>query len=105
MQSQRATRYQVRAPVLYSWIDEGGMKRQAGGFTRNVSSGGVFVVSAMSPPIGTGISLEVMLPPLEDASPGWQLRASGKVVRVESDGFAGTTDFGQQEDLSQLSQL
>ncbi len=94
MDLRRATRYQVRAPVIFHWLDKEGVQRQAAGFTRDISTGGIFVLSAESPPIGTGVSLEVALPPLEDASRSWQLKASGKVVRVEPNGFAGTADFG-----------
>ena len=102
MDLRRATRYRVHAPVIFQWIDEEGVQRQAGGFTRDISTGGIFVLSAMSPPIGTGISLEVILPSLAAASRGCQLKADGRVVRVESEGFGGTADFGQQAKMADL---
>ncbi len=104
MELRRATRFQVHAPVIFHWIDQEGVQRQAGGFARDISTGGVFVLSEVPPPIGTVVRLELMLPRLEAAARGWQLKASGKVVRVEWDGFAGTADFGRQDELADAGQ-
>ncbi len=100
MDSRRASRFPVHAPVIYQWVDEEGVQRQAGGFTRDISPKGIYVLSAVSPPIGMGVNFEVTLPPLVAASRGCQLKAHGKVVRVESEGFAGTADFAQQAEAA-----
>lgn len=53
------------------------------GFTRDISSEGLFVVSSSLPPVGTAITLEVSLPAIEFDTPGLDLRFEGVVVRSE----------------------
>jgi len=87
-------RYELQLPVLYSWTDETGAMHQAGGFTRNISTQGIYIVSTQLPPRGADLSLQATLPPLEEAANVIPLQASGRVLRIEGRGFALTSDFG-----------
>jgi hypothetical protein len=89
----------MNAPVLFLWKDESGIGHQGGGFTRDISSNGVFVFcSANCPPAGSDIAMEIAFPPLEDDVQGLQIKAQGRVVRVDQTegpaGFAAATDLG-----------
>lgn len=98
MEQRRATRYQMRVPVIFKWDDQQGLRQQGGGFTRDISTGGIFVSCPTSPPAGTAVALEVLLPPLEAEAQGLRLQADGQVVRLEESGkrggFAAAADFG-----------
>ena len=97
MELRRATRYRVRSPVLFQWVDAGEVQRQAGGFTRDISTSGVFVISEVLPPVGKAVAYELMLPPLQVEDPSWRLKATGRVVRHDAHGFGGTGDFGRED--------
>ena len=94
MQQRTCTRYELQLPVIYSWTDETGMNHQAGGFTRNISTQGIYVVAARRPPAGTNLWVEAALPPLKAAAEVLPLRAEGQVRRVERTGFALSSDLG-----------
>lgn len=74
------------------------------GFTRDISTGGVFVTSSTAPPLGTPIAVELHLPSLAPSGPGLRLRAEGQVVRVEGmqeqPGFAVAAHFGLRNGVS-----
>ena len=88
------TRYDLQLPVVYGWTDEKGVDHQAGGFTRDVSTQGLYVIASQLPPNGANLWLQATLPPLEHAADVIPLRAMGHVQRVENKGFALTSDFG-----------
>lgn len=94
MQQRTRTRYDIQLPVVYSWTDERGTSHQAGGFTRDISTEGVYVVASQRPPNGAVLWLEATLPPLEQAAEPLPLRAKGCVRRVDARGFALSSDFG-----------
>lgn len=98
LQPRRALRFQMRVPVIFCWSDEQGQAKQGGGFTRDISTAGVFVYSAAPPPVGTSVEIDVLLPIRAGGGPGARLHSPGRVVRVESrgehGGFAAASDFG-----------
>ena len=96
-------RYQLRVPVLFHWSDALGRKHQGAGFSRDLSTAGLFVNSDYPPPPGTDIEIEILLPSLEsDAADGLRLRAHGTVRRAisatEPTGFAASADLGMVPD-------
>jgi PilZ domain len=97
MQQRESVRFHIRLPVIFRWNDEQGGRQQNGGFTRDISRGGLFVYSLIPPPSGVSVELEVMLPPLEESGHGVRLRSEGRVLRIERTGeragFAATGDF------------
>ena len=97
MHQRESVRFHIRLPVIFRWNDEQGGRQQNGGFTHDISTGGLFVYSPIPPPSGATVELEVMLPPLEESGHGVRLRSEGRVLRIERKGehtgFAATGDF------------
>src|SRR5436309_10214256 len=97
VQQRKSVRFHIRLPVIFRWNDEQGGRQQNGGFTRDISTGGLFVYSLIPPPSGVSVELEVMLPALEESGHGLRLRSEGRVLRIERKcehtGFAATGDF------------
>jgi hypothetical protein len=81
------TRYRMELPVIFEWSDKQGIKQQGAGFTRNISTSGIYVVSSATPPPETTLVLEVIVPPSDSPAQDVRLRSEGKLVRVEQDGF------------------
>jgi len=71
------------------------------GYTRDISTRGVFVFMNEAPPAGTTVRLEFQFPPLEESSGGLHLKSVGEVVRVETNGqgtgFAAVSEFTRFE--------
>ena len=97
VQPRRADRFRMRVAVVFHWIDEHGTTQHGSGFTRDISTAGLFVYSATPPPANGAIELDVLLP-LHEGGQGTRLQAPGRVVRVEGQGdrggFAAISDFG-----------
>jgi hypothetical protein len=97
VQQRKAVRFQIRLPVIFRWSDEQGGRQQNGGFTRDISTGGLFIYSLIPPPLGVTVEFEVVLPALEESGHGVRLRSEGRVLRIERrgehTGFAATGDF------------
>ena len=75
---------------------------QEAAFTRDISTGGLFVTCVKCPQIGASLSLEIMLPPnSEIRSHGLRLDATVEVIRIASEleerGFGVTGDLAPQE--------
>jgi hypothetical protein len=91
--ARKATRYPVKAPVVFRWKDTEGHDREGTGNSRNVSETGAFVLSAISPPPGTDIELVISFLALENAMTTEPVKLHGRVLRVEpiasSKGIAG----------------
>lgn len=88
-------RFDLTAPVTYSWKDRPGVRRSAQGTTRDVSECGLFVLTDSLPPLGTAIQFEVSFSFRDDSRV--QMRARGMIVRAEPGdaekvrGFAAST--------------
>jgi len=93
----------MHVPVIFHWGDEGRINGGTG-FTRDISTGGVFVLSPIAPPVGTPVVLEVHLPPLGASGPGLHVQSAGRVVRIDKSqagaGFAATAHFGLHNGLT-----
>jgi hypothetical protein len=72
----------VAGPRYFSLRKPGELRR-----TRDIGIKGVFVICDTLPPVGTALSLEVYLPPLErNTMQRLHLEAAGKVIRVDVGG-------------------
>lgn len=80
-------RFDLSAPVTYSWKDRPGIRRTGQGTTRDVSESGLFVLTDLVPPVGTTIQFEVSFSFRDDSRV--QMRAKGIILRANSN---GTTD-------------
>jgi len=84
---RKCIRFRLSVPSIFRWTDESGAQQESVGRTRDLSRAGIFVVGNVVPQVGTKCSLEVHLPPLEaSAYQRFQLKAEGKVLRVETKG-------------------
>jgi hypothetical protein len=97
MERRAAVRFVLHAPVIIRWTDASGAKREDLGRTRDISTTGAFLTCNLRLPVGTKLSLEIHLPPLErNTVQRVQLQATGKVVRVtQSAGQEGVAVRGE----------
>jgi len=99
MNRRKTVRYCLQLPVIFTWRDSKGTKRKEGGFTRDIGTGGLYVVSSTRPSVGTALRLDILLPLAGNAtSPIARLRATASVARMgdsnEEYGFAACGDLG-----------
>jgi hypothetical protein len=77
-----------------------GGTRTCGGFTRDVSTNGAFVLCSEELPVGETVQIEILLP-TSGQVPGTALKSTGRVVRrygeSEAAGFAIQGRLGQAE--------
>ena len=81
-------RYRLAASVTFSWETGDHRVRYGQGQTRDCSISGAFVLSPEKLTIGSILQMEFSLPRLLAAGPGARLKTRGRVVRVETEGFA-----------------
>jgi hypothetical protein len=100
MDLRKAKRYPLRAPVSFWWERADGILQEGRGATLDISSLGVFIVAALSPPPGVHLELDVYLPSLSGAPKSVQLHGEGKVMRASrkgsESGFAAEVVFQTQ---------
>lgn len=95
MQEKRTVRrYRLSLPAIFSWVD--GEKHTCGGFTRDVSTNGAFVLCSEPVPANTVVEMEILLPTSGEL-PGTAVRAKAQVLRNKAIGFAVAGQFGQPE--------
>ena len=93
MERRKGTRFNVRAPAIFSWVDEQGKPNEAAGFTRDIAIDSVFVwCHTLFPFEQTKMSIEVLLPKLSEDVKPMRFCGEGTVTRVErgplDEGFA-----------------
>ena len=98
MERRKSNRYQLRAFVVFSWIDSLGAEHHCVGATSNISPVGVLVFcDGAPPPLHADGTIEITLSLLQEQREGLHLKSEAQVVRVEDrpDGstFAATADF------------
>lgn len=97
VERRRHTRFPLQVRAAYAWHDHGKTRHREVGFTRDISANGLFVLSSLTLPLGTDVSLEVTFPSVEPGTPGLRLTFGGVVIRkvesTEDPGFAVVGDF------------
>ena len=95
MERRKAARFLLGCPAIFEWTDQQGRPHAGAGFTRDVSTLGVFVLSTVSPPDESKLQMQILLP--QPAEEGLKLRSEATVVRIESknegSGFAARSEF------------
>jgi hypothetical protein len=85
-EKRKKPRYYLRLPVLITWTDASGLIHKEGGFTRDIATAGICVISRLSPPVGSDISVEALLDfPRSVSSQSGILTALMRVVRLEDE--------------------
>jgi hypothetical protein len=75
-------RFAVRLPVFLNWRGAEEQECRAEGFTRDISTRGMFVVTNNVPPEGRVLQFEIDLA-FDEGAPLTQVEGQGRVVRVE----------------------
>ena len=94
MEKRHPNRYRLAATVSFSWETADHRVHQGHGHTRDCSISGAFIVTQNKLPIGSILQIDLSLPRLLAAGHGARLKTRGRVVRIESDGFAVAADMG-----------
>jgi hypothetical protein len=85
-------RYRLHLPVVFKWRKD--ETHTEGGFTRDISAKGLFVMCTEAPPLRTTIELEILFPA---SGPIPAVAVAGHVVRIPTDGeehgFAAETQL------------
>jgi len=76
-------RFNLRAPVNFSWTDSAGAVHYGEGVTRDISSHGVYVRAEWRPPEEAHIHVDISLPSLLETNKTLVMTGKAKVVRVE----------------------
>lgn len=102
MERRTKVRYKLCAPVLLEWTDATGSVIRQGGFSRDISTGGLYIYCSKQPNINQSALCEVLLPlNRERHFSGLRLKAVINVVRIETEkketGFAGTGELTQED--------
>jgi hypothetical protein len=82
LERRQHTRYNVAARVNFKWQD-GGNLYVGSGFTKDISSNGMFVYSDSAPPEKADIELEVSFHSAANANTNLRMSAAALVIRVE----------------------
>lgn len=82
MDRRQHERYDIQAPVRFSWKDLTDVRQRGKGLLTDISGGGLFVSTPDSPPEGARIRLSVAFRTVF-AGAGLVIRGVGAVVRVE----------------------
>src|SRR5262249_5149849 len=97
VERRKVARFLLRCPVIFEWTDQGARSHAGAGFTRDISTTGVFVHSSAPPPHGSQLQINVLLPAQQSAEEGLKLSSGAKVVRIEKiregAGFAAISEF------------
>jgi PilZ domain len=97
-------RFPINAQVLYHWVDDTGVRREAEGRTRDVSERSAFVSSRLHPPEGTSVQITFFLPAIPLESPTATLSMDAKVVRTERGNDQEPNGFAVEGWPSQVSE-
>jgi hypothetical protein len=89
-QRRSAVRYKLQLPVIFHWMD--GVEHTAGGFTSDVALDGALIQSAVCPPVGCDVRIEVLIPSPDLSRYQLRIQCSGKVTRNVSQ--CGGRSFG-----------
>jgi hypothetical protein len=95
---RKTARYTLTFPVLFRWMENETEERQGGGFSRDVSSGGIYVACDREcHPLNAKVRLEVLVPSTASQAIALKLTAQGDVVRMNKSatgsGFAASAGF------------
>ena len=85
LERRRQIRFGLRAPVHFSWIDRDGAMHKGDGFSRDISSHGVYVYAEWrtQPERDAEIEVDILLHSFSEAQRTLHMSGRAKVVRVE----------------------
>jgi len=97
---RKLTRYILRLPVHFGYLNRDGVREEGEGFTREISLQGVYVYAESLPPADAEIDLEIYFTSLQETDKNLKFMAKAKVIRLEprtldgrTGGFASITGY------------
>ena len=83
---RRQIRFGLRAHVFFAWTDRDGVPHKGQGFTRDISSHGVYIHAEGRAPMerDTEIDINILLPSSFDTHRTLHMSGRAKVIRVEA---------------------
>ena len=81
IERRASRRFPLALAVLFRWTDS--PEHSDVGHCANAGLGGMFVLSANCPPVGTHVDIELNIPAFDLVPRRCQLRYTGRVTRVE----------------------
>ena len=94
IERRNSRRFQIALPLLLRWADS--EDHVDAGHSENISHGGMFVLTANSPPVGIEVEVDLVLPASDLVPRTVRLRCVGRITRVEiCDGFKGFAVAGR----------
>ena len=102
MELRKTSRYPLDLRVAFRWTNEG-QDHFGTGSTRDISAAGMFVFSEHCPPYDARLSCEVTAPRSRSAG-SLQIKASGRVVRVEGSEAGNRGGFAVYGDMQLFSE-
>jgi hypothetical protein len=101
LERRRQIRFGLHAPVHFLWIDRDGVIHKGEGFSRDISSHGVYVYAEwhVQPQSDADIKIDISLHSFSETDRAVHMSGSAKVIRVEpsatdehSGGFVAASD-------------
>ncbi|MGH9783788.1 MAG: PilZ domain-containing protein [Terriglobia bacterium] len=83
MDFRRFLRVPVGVSAVISWADPDGLLQRRKAVARDMSAKGMFLYTDSPPPLGSAVTLEILLPLLRNAVSSMRVTADAKVVRVQ----------------------
>lgn len=93
MEHRSVHRYRISLPISFFW-GTGSNPLAGSGISRDLSIHGAFVLSPDTVLFGSDIRLKVLIPAIREGSKGAEMQGTGRVVRVEPEGFAVEAAIG-----------
>ena len=78
LERRKLTRYILRLPVHFGYLDRDGVRDEGKGFTRDISLQGVYVYSESLPPADAEIDLDIYFTSLLETDKNVKLDGKGK---------------------------
>ena len=95
IERRNSRRFQIALPLLLRWTN--GVDHYDAGHCVNIGQGGMFVLAAKTPPVGSEVEVEFVLPAFGSVPRPTRLHCVGRVSRVETcyqlSGFAVAGQF------------
>jgi hypothetical protein len=83
-------------PIVFSWKEAGGMRRQAEGFTRDISAAGVFIFTQSCPPPHVPVRYDALLPQFSEGASLLRIVGTGRVLRIDESRVGGFAIAGRK---------
>ena len=92
-EARTAIRFPLRATVTFSWRDHEGTIHDGNGESRDISEQGVFVLSNSCPPVGSRVTVRILLEEPPEVTRALRMQVNGHVLRID-EGSAGAACNG-----------